>query len=64
VAPEPAVAASGNEVAADETPGTEADAAGKAERKKQSKPSHKAPARKPAARSRRPAKPKTTPDNG
>jgi len=33
-------------------------------RKKSSRPSHKAPTRKPAARTRRPAKPKTTPENG
>jgi len=35
----------------------EADGA-KPARKKSAKPAHKAPARKPAARSRRPAKPK------
>jgi uncharacterized LabA/DUF88 family protein len=43
--------------------GTDVDEAGKPARKKTAKPAHKAPARKPAARSRRPAKPKTTPDN-
>ena len=38
----------------------EADAQGdKAARKKSSRPAHKAPSRKPAARARRPAKPKT-----
>ncbi|CAH0316932.1 hypothetical protein SRABI118_05058 [Massilia sp. Bi118] len=35
------------------------DQAAKPERKKSSRPSHKAPSRKPAARTRRPAKPKT-----
>ncbi len=39
--------------------------AGKPARKKSSRPSHKAPTRKPAARApRRPAKPKTPPENG
>jgi hypothetical protein len=44
-----------------------ADAAadeGKGGRKKSTRPAHKAPTRKPAARSRRPAKPKTPPENG
>jgi uncharacterized LabA/DUF88 family protein len=39
------------------------DEAAKPARKKSAKSAHKAPARKPAARSRRPAKPKATPDN-
>jgi uncharacterized LabA/DUF88 family protein len=54
-------------VAEGEAPGPEAQGGaeeGKSERKRAAKASHKAPARKPAARSRRPAKPKTTPDNG
>jgi uncharacterized LabA/DUF88 family protein len=34
------------------------------ERKKSARPAHKAPARKSATRSRRPAKPKTAPENG
>jgi uncharacterized LabA/DUF88 family protein len=42
----------------------EAEAAGKGSRTKSANGSHKAPARKPAARSRRPAKPKATPENG
>jgi len=38
---------------------------GKAGRKKSTRPAHKAPSRKPAARApRRPAKPKTAPENG
>jgi uncharacterized protein (TIGR00288 family) len=49
-----------SDVAADEAP--EADA--KPERKKSARPAHKAPARKAAPRGRRPAKPKTTPENG
>jgi uncharacterized LabA/DUF88 family protein len=60
-APAPAAHADTAEAA---TPGTDnADESGTPARKKSAKPAHKAPARKPAARSRRPAKPKTTPDN-
>ncbi|CAN7303766.1 NYN domain-containing protein [Massilia sp. LjRoot122] len=44
--------------AAEEEEGAEAKA-----RKKAARPAHKAPARKPAARGRRPAKPKTPPEN-
>ncbi|MBQ5962424.1 NYN domain-containing protein [Massilia sp. ZL223] len=40
------------------------DEAGKPARKKSARPAHKAPARKPAARGRRPAKPKTGSENG
>lgn len=46
---------------ADETDG---DADAKPARKKSARPSHKAPARKPAARARRPAKPKAGTENG
>lgn len=59
IAPEPAAAAPD---AADADAGADADA--KAARKKAGRPAHKAPARKAAPRARRPAKPKTTPENG
>jgi uncharacterized LabA/DUF88 family protein len=52
---EPAPAAEPSEAPAEE---------GAKPRKKTTKAAHKAPARKPAARSRRPAKPKTAPENG
>jgi uncharacterized LabA/DUF88 family protein len=62
-APEPAA-----DTAADTVPDTgeaaEADTDAKPARKKAARPSHKAPARKSAPRGRRPAKPKTTPENG
>ena len=60
-----------DEAAAGETPAAtdgaaedSAEADAKAARKKAARPAHKAPARKAAPRGRRPAKPKTTPENG
>ncbi|MBQ5950468.1 hypothetical protein KBW98_23515, partial [Massilia sp. ST3] len=51
--------------AADATPAEEGEAdAAKPARKKSTRPAHKAPARKPAARGRRPAKPKAGSENG
>jgi uncharacterized protein (TIGR00288 family) len=41
-----------------------AEEEGKPRKKAAPRPAHKAPARKPAARGRRPAKPKTAPENG
>jgi uncharacterized protein (TIGR00288 family) len=59
-APEPVVQ---EDVVAEAAPETEGEA--EPARKKSSRPSHKAPTRKPAARApRRPAKPKTPPENG
>ena len=72
-APAPGTTATPEAVAVDEgapveptAPEGDADGEGaKPERKKSSRPSHKAPSRKPAARApRRPAKPKTPPENG
>jgi uncharacterized LabA/DUF88 family protein len=53
-----------SEAAAESTGEAAGDAAANSERKKAARPSHKAPARKSAPRSRRPAKPKTPPENG
>jgi len=58
-APEPAPFDAGEE--GETTPAAEDEA--KPRKKAASRPAHKAPARKPAARGRRPAKPKTTPEN-
>jgi uncharacterized LabA/DUF88 family protein len=64
-APEPVAAPEGEIAAATEAAAAEGEAAeAKGARKKQAKAAHKAPLRKSAPRSRRPAKPKTTPDNG
>jgi hypothetical protein len=54
-----------NEAGAAEGEGEGEGEGGKAARKKSSRPAHKAPSRKPATRApRRPAKPKTPPENG
>ena len=58
----PPIGENGNN-AADEVIGEPAGADDKPGRKKAAKPAHKAPARKPATRSRRPAKPKAAADN-
>jgi len=73
-APQPVAAANANEedaaVAADAAVDTGPDdasaegQAAKAEHNKGARPSHKAPSRKAAPRPRRPAKPKTPPENG
>jgi uncharacterized protein (TIGR00288 family) len=61
-APEPVAAETVQPDQEAQPPGDEAGA--KAARKKPARSAHKAPARKTATRSRRPAKPKTTPENG
>ncbi|QOY93186.1 NYN domain-containing protein [Massilia sp. UMI-21] len=60
--PAPAVGPDSDAVAGEAPAETDADA--KTARKPGARPAHKAPARKAAPRSRRPAKPKTTPENG
>jgi uncharacterized LabA/DUF88 family protein len=63
-APEPAPAAKAETAQGEAASGADsAEEGGKAARTKSTKPAHKAPVRKTATRSRRPAKPKTTPDN-
>jgi uncharacterized protein (TIGR00288 family) len=66
-APAPGTTATPEAVAVDdaEEPSAPEGEGAKAERKKSSRPAHKAPSRKPAARApRRPAKAKTPPENG
>jgi uncharacterized LabA/DUF88 family protein len=63
-APEAAAPAVPTEAATSESAADSEGGAAKDERKKPAKSAHKAPARKTAPRSRRPAKPKAAPDNG